>query len=72
MDTYKVLRITDGRLVELAEFNNEAAAVDLADRAKYMQPFVYRHDGTREFATLSIDGILEHAIRIVGVPRLAV
>lgn len=66
MDKYKVLRITDGQLIELAEFDNEAAAVDLADRAKYMRPFVYRHDGKREFATLAINGILAHSIRIVG------
>ena len=69
METYKVLRVTDGQLVELAEFDNKAAAVDLADRAKYMQPFVYHHDGRHEFASLSIDGILKQAIRIVGVPR---
>lgn len=66
MDTYKVLRVSDGRLVELAEFDNEADAVDLADRAKYMQPFVYRHDGLREFATVAIDGVLKQAIRVVG------
>ena len=69
MDKYKVLRITDGQLIELAEFDNEADAVDLADRAKYMRPFVYRHDGKREFATLAINGILEHSIRIVGSHR---
>ncbi len=66
MDKYKVLRIMDGRLVELAEFDNEAAAVDLADHAKYMRPFVYKDDGTREFATLSVDGALKHSIRIVS------
>jgi hypothetical protein len=69
MDKYKVLRLCDGRLVQLAEFDNQNDAIDLADRAKYMEPFVYRHDCAQEFATIDIDGVLRQAIRVVGNRR---
>lgn len=66
MNKFKVLRVANGRLEQLAEFDNEADAVDLADRAKYMLPFVFKDDGSSDFASLSIDGVLKHAIRVVG------
>lgn len=49
-DTYRVARMEGDRIEVLAEFSNEADAIDMADRAKYMQPFVLRAraDGTVE------------------------
>ena len=71
MKKFRVLRLVNSRLEEIASFDNEADAVDLADRAKYMLPIVYRDDGIRDFASLSIDGVIKHSIRVVGKARTA-
>lgn len=68
LDKYRVLRVIGDRIDELAVFDNEADAVDLADRAKYMRPFVYKDDGSRVFTTRSREEILEHALRVAGRP----
>lgn len=48
--TYRVARMDGDQLEVLGEFNSEADALDMADRAKYMKPFVLRTrvDGTVE------------------------
>jgi hypothetical protein len=69
MRKFKVLRLVNNRLEELAAFDNEADAIDLADRAKYMAPFVYHDDGVSDLASLSVDGVFQHSIKILGASR---
>jgi len=60
-DTYRVARMEGDRIEVLAEFTNEADAIDMADRAKYMQPFVLR---ARADGTVEVLGILPTVKRL--------
>lgn len=60
-DTYRVARMEGDRIEVLAEFTNEADAIDMADRAKYRQPFVLR---ARADGTVEVLGILPTVKRL--------
>ena len=50
---YRVARIAGNRLEVLGEFRDKADAIDMADRAKYMMPFVMRMSDNGEVELLT-------------------
>ena len=66
MRKFKVLQARQSDMVLLAEFHDRDAAVDLADRVKYMRPIVYIDDGTVPLSALTLSQALAHSIRVVG------
>ncbi|MGD9603526.1 MAG: hypothetical protein AB7O21_18445 [Gammaproteobacteria bacterium] len=66
MERFKVLRIRDGQLIELGDFDNEHDATDLADRAKYMAPIVLRCDHTQALTLQDVEQALGTRVRVTG------
>lgn len=57
--SYRVARMSGNRMEVLGEFSNEAEAIDMADRAKYMMPFVLRTADNGTIEVLKVSGAIQ-------------
>ncbi len=57
---YRVARMSGDRLEVLGEFHDKADAIDMADRAKYMLPFVVRTMENGEIELLPVSATVQN------------
>lgn len=57
--SYRVARLSGNQVEVLGEFSTHADAIDMADRAKYMQPFVLRMAEDGEVDVLDQSGAMQ-------------
>ena len=57
--SYRVARVSGNKIEVLGEFSNEADAIDMADRAKYMMPFVLRTADDGEVELMASSGEMQ-------------